>query len=30
MQKNFVEIVRDLMPDSLSSLEKLAGELKDT
>jgi type VI secretion system protein ImpA len=30
MQKNFVEIVKDLLPDSLSNLEKLAGELKDT
>jgi type VI secretion system protein ImpA len=26
MAKNFVEIVKDLMPDSLSNLEKLAGE----
>jgi len=26
MTKNFVEIVKDLMPDSLSNLEKLAGE----
>ncbi len=26
MAKNFIEIVRDLMPDSLSNLEKLAGE----
>jgi type VI secretion system protein ImpA len=26
MTKNFVEIVRDLMPDSLSNLERLAGE----
>jgi type VI secretion system protein ImpA len=26
MTKNFIEIVKDLMPDSLSNLEKLAGE----
>jgi type VI secretion system protein ImpA len=26
MQKNFLEIVKDLLPDSLSNLEKLAGE----
>ena len=26
MTKNFVEIVKDLIPDSLSNLEKLAGE----
>jgi type VI secretion system protein ImpA len=26
MTKNFMEIVKDLMPDSLSNLEKLAGE----
>jgi type VI secretion system protein ImpA len=29
MTKNFLEIVKDLMPDSLSSLEKLAGEVAD-
>jgi type VI secretion system protein ImpA len=29
MQKNFVEIVRDLMPDSISQLERLAGELEN-
>jgi len=29
MQKNFVEIVKDLMPDSLSHIERLAGELKN-
>lgn len=29
MEKNFIEIVRDLMPDSLSQLEKLAGEPMD-
>ena len=28
MTKNFVDIVRDLLPDSLSNLEKLAGELE--
>lgn len=28
MTKNFVEIVKDLMPDSLSHLERLAGELE--
>jgi len=28
MTKNFVDIVRDLLPDSLSSIEKLAGELE--
>ena len=28
IKKNFVEIVRDLMPDSLSQLERLAGELE--
>jgi type VI secretion system protein ImpA len=28
MQKNFVEIVQDLLPDSLSNLERLAGELE--
>lgn len=28
MTKNFVEIVKDLMPDSLSNLEKLAGEVE--
>ena len=28
MTKNFVEIVRDLMPDSLSNLERLAGQLE--
>jgi len=28
MTKNFVEIVKDLMPDSLSHLEQLAGELE--
>jgi type VI secretion system protein ImpA len=27
MTKNFVEIVKDLLPDSLSNLERLAGEL---
>ncbi len=26
MTKSFLEIVKDLMPDSLSNLEKLAGE----
>ena len=26
MTKNFLEIVKDLLPDSLSNLEKLAGE----
>jgi type VI secretion system protein ImpA len=30
MQMNFVEIVRDLLPDSLSNLERLAGELERT
>ena len=29
MMKNFVEIVRDLLPDSLSNLERLAGELEN-
>lgn len=29
MQKNFVEIMKDLMPDSLSQLERLAGELEN-
>jgi type VI secretion system protein ImpA len=29
MTKNFVEIVKDLMPDSLTNLEKLAGEAVD-
>jgi len=28
MTKNFVDIMRDLLPDSLSSIEKLAGELE--
>jgi hypothetical protein len=28
IQMNFVEIVKDLMPDSLSQLERLAGELE--
>jgi len=28
MTKNFVDIVRDLLPDSLSNLERLAGELE--
>jgi type VI secretion system protein ImpA len=28
MTKNFVEIVRDLLPDSLTNLERLAGELE--
>jgi len=28
MTKNFVDIVKDLLPDSLSNLEKLAGELE--
>jgi type VI secretion system protein ImpA len=28
MAKNFVDIVKDLLPDSLSNLEKLAGELE--
>src|SRR5262245_46453920 len=28
MQKNFVEIVKDIMPDSLSQIERLAGELE--
>jgi type VI secretion system protein ImpA len=28
MTKNFVEIVKDLMPDSLANLEKLAGEVE--
>jgi hypothetical protein len=27
---NFVEIVKDLMPDSLAQLEKLAGEFEKT
>lgn len=30
MAKSFVEIVKDLMPDSLSHLEQLAGELDQT
>lgn len=30
MSKSFVEIVKDLMPDSLSHLEQLAGELDQT
>jgi type VI secretion system protein ImpA len=30
MTKNFVEIVKDLMPDSLAQLERLAGELEQT
>jgi type VI secretion system protein ImpA len=30
IKKNFLEIVRDLMPDSLSQLEKLAGEVDKT
>lgn len=30
IKKNFVEIVRDLMPDSLSQLEKLAGDVEKT
>ena len=29
MSKNFVEIMKDLMPDSLSQLERLAGELEN-
>src|SRR5262249_45357068 len=29
MTKNFIEIVKDLIPDSLSNLEKLAGETVD-
>jgi type VI secretion system protein ImpA len=29
MTKSFVEIVRDLLPDSLSNLERLAGEIED-
>ena len=29
MEKNFIEIVKDLMPDSLAQLEKLAGEPMD-
>jgi hypothetical protein len=29
MTKSFIEIVKDLMPDSLSNLEKLAGEAID-
>jgi len=29
MTKNFLEIVKDLMPDSLSNLEKLAGEVME-
>jgi type VI secretion system protein ImpA len=28
IQMNFVEIVKDLMPDSLSQLERLAGEIE--
>jgi type VI secretion system protein ImpA len=30
IKKNFLEIVRDLMPDSLSQLEKLAGDVDKT
>ncbi|PYN25436.1 MAG: hypothetical protein DMD99_08315 [Candidatus Rokuibacteriota bacterium] len=30
IQMNFVEIVKDLMPDSLGQLEKLAGEFEKT
>ncbi|HVQ74411.1 MAG TPA: type VI secretion system protein TssA [Candidatus Binatia bacterium] len=30
MTKNFVEIVKDLMPDSLAQLEQLAGEVEKT
>ena len=30
IKKNFLEIVRDLMPDSLSQLEKLAGDVEKT
>jgi type VI secretion system protein ImpA len=30
IQMNFVEIVKDLMPDSLAQLEKLAGEFEKT
>jgi type VI secretion system protein ImpA len=30
IQMNFVEIVKDLMPDSLSQLERLAGEIEKT
>jgi type VI secretion system protein ImpA len=29
MAKNFIEIVKDLLPDSLSNLERLAGEIED-
>jgi len=29
MTKNFVEIVKDLLPDSLSNLERLAGEIEN-
>jgi type VI secretion system protein ImpA len=28
VQMNFLEIVKDLMPDSLSAIEKLAGEVE--
>jgi type VI secretion system protein ImpA len=28
VQMNFLEIVKDLMPDSLSTIEKLAGEIE--
>jgi len=30
IKKSFLEIVRDLMPDSLSQLEKLAGDVDKT
>jgi len=30
MTKNFIEIVKDLLPDSLSNLERLAGEIENT
>jgi len=30
IKKSFLEIVRDLMPDSLSQLEKLAGDVEKT
>jgi type VI secretion system protein ImpA len=30
IKKSFMEIVRDLMPDSLSQLEKLAGDVDKT